>query len=129
MISRLIGAKNGNNNGQKSHRQEEDDAAEASQGAAEQGLFWELHDFMFKQTSLGAPSDQDLRGYAAAVGVDVYELEGCYDSNRYRECVNRDRQAAFPAAAAGTPTFFINGQQVSSSFEAMAAVIDEDLKS
>jgi protein-disulfide isomerase len=43
--------------------------------------------------------------------------------------VNHDRQAAFSAGAAGTPTFFINGQQVSFSFEAMAAVIDHELNS
>ncbi len=105
------------------------DAADASQCAAEQGRFWEFHDFIYEQTPQGALSDQDLRSYAAAVGVDVAKFDACYDSNQYREYVNHDRQAAFSAGAAGTPTFFINGQQVSFSFEAMAAVIDHELNS
>lgn len=69
-------------------------AAEAAQCAAEQGRFWEFHDFIYEQTPQAALSDQDLRSYAVAVGVDVAEFEACYDSNRYREYVNRDRQAA-----------------------------------
>jgi protein-disulfide isomerase len=105
------------------------DAAEASQCAAEQGRFWEFHDFVYEQTPQGALSDQELRSYAAAVGTDVSEFDTCYDSNRYREYVNRDRQAAFAAGAAGTPTFFINGQQVSFSFDAMAAIISHELNS
>ena len=105
------------------------DAAEAAQCAAEQGQFWEFHDFIYEQTPQGALSDQDLSNYAAAIGLDSDQFEGCYDSGKYQSYVNRDRQAAFSAGAAGTPTFFINGQQVSFSFEAMAAVINQELSS
>jgi protein-disulfide isomerase len=105
------------------------DAAEAAQCAAEQGRFWAYHDYIYEQTSQGALSDQDLSNYAAAIGLDSAQFEGCYDSDKYQSYVNRDRQAAFSAGAAGTPTFFINGQQVSFSFETMAAVINQELGS
>jgi protein-disulfide isomerase len=104
-------------------------AAEAAQCASEQGRFWEYHDFIYEQTPQGALSDQDLSSYAAAIGLDDAQYQQCFDSGKYRDYVNRDRQAAFAAGAAGTPTFFINGQQASFSFDAMAAVINQELNS
>ena len=44
-------------------------AAAAAEAAARQGRFWEMHELLFgRQKALG---DDDLRGYAAQLGLDV----------------------------------------------------------
>jgi protein-disulfide isomerase len=96
-------------------------AAEAGQCAAEQGRFWNFHDFIYERTPINALAVEQLKGYASSLGIDAAQFGQCLDSGKYREYVARDQQAALVAGAAGTPTFFINGQIVSFSYESMAA--------
>jgi protein-disulfide isomerase len=104
-------------------------AAEAAQCAAEQGAFWEYHDFIYEQTRQNALSRTDLESYAAAVGLDEAAFESCLDSGRFKEFVQRDLRAAQSAGARGTPTFLINGEQAFPSYESMSATIQELLSS
>ena len=104
-------------------------AAEAAQCAAEQGAFWEYHDFIYEQTRQNALSRSDLENYAAAIGLDEAAFEGCLDSGRFKELVQRDLRAAQSAGARGTPTFLINGEQAFPSYESMSATIQEILGS
>ena len=104
-------------------------AAEAGQCASEQGRFWEYHDFIYEQTPQNALANDDLKGYAQAIGLNSTEFDRCLDSDKYRSYVSRDQQAAIAAGAAGTPTFFINERLVSFSFESMAATIQHELES
>ncbi len=103
-------------------------AAEAGQCAAEQGAFWEYHDYIYEQTPEGALSRDDLRRYAAAVGLDEAQFDDCLSSGRFEELVRRDMRAAQEAGARGTPTFLINGQQAFPSYESMSATINAILQ-
>jgi Na+/H+ antiporter NhaA len=82
-------------------------AAEASEAAANQGAFWELHDLLLAhQDDLKLP---DLLGYAEELGLDVQRFE---DDLRTREGAARiagDVDSADLSGVSGTPTFFING--------------------
>ena len=100
-------------------------AAEAAQCAAEQGAFWQYHDFIYEQTRQNALSRPDLESYAAAIGLDEAAFESCLDSGRFKEFVQRDQRAAQSAGARGTPTFLINGEQAFPSYESMSATIQE----
>ena len=104
-------------------------AAEAGQCASEQGQFWAYHDYIYEQTPIGALSIDQLRSYAVAIGLDTTQFNQCIDSGKYGSYVARDQQAAISAGARGTPTFYINGQQVGFSFENMAATIEQALGS
>ena len=104
-------------------------AAEAGQCASEQGQFWAYHDFIYEQTPLAALSPDQLKSYATAIGLDGDQFNQCLDSGQYASYVSRDRQAAFSAGAAGTPTFYINGQIVSFSYDSMAVAIEAALNS
>ena len=104
-------------------------AAEAGQCASEQGQFWDYHDNIYEQTPLAALSPDQLKSYAAAIGLDTDQFNQCLDSGQYTSYVSRDRQAAFAAGAAGTPTFYINGQIVSFSYDSMSAAIQATLNS
>jgi protein-disulfide isomerase len=84
-------------------------AAEASEAAARQGAFWEMHDLLFDhQGDLRAP---DLVRYAEQLGLDV---------ERFREDLRRhvgaariaeDVDSADLSGVSGTPTFFVNGRR------------------
>jgi Na+/H+ antiporter NhaA len=84
-------------------------AAEASEAAAEQGAFWELHDLLLDhQDALLMP---DLLGYAREIGLDVERFED--DTRKHAEAgrVAADVDSADLSGVSGTPTFFINGRR------------------
>ena len=88
-------------------------AAEAGRCAFEQAnaKFWALHDKMFQnQDHLTVP---DLKAYATQVGLDSTRFDACLDSGRTADRVGVDFQAGLDAGLPGTPTFFINGYQMS----------------
>jgi protein-disulfide isomerase len=99
-------------------------AAEAGQCASEQGHFWTFQDFIYERTPINALSVEQLKGYASSIGLETSQFDQCLDSGKYKSYVARDQQAAVSAGAAGTPTFFINGQVVSFSYESMQAAIN-----
>lgn len=104
-------------------------AAEAGQCASEQGQFWSYHDLIYEQTAPGALSMDELKGYAAAVGIGSDQFNQCLESGKYRDYVSRDQSAAAAAGARGTPTFYINGDIVDFFYESMEAKILEELNS
>ena len=104
-------------------------AAEASQCAAEQGAFWDYHDYIYEWTQEGALSREDLQFYAEAIALDAEAFSSCLESGRFREVVEQDLRAAQDAGARGTPTFLINGQQAFPSYQSISATIQEILDS
>lgn len=85
-------------------------AAEATQCAADQGAFWEYHDYLYEQVSPSQLSPSALKAYAANLGLDAQAFSDCLDAGRYQAYVQRDMQAALDLGARGTPSFFVNGQ-------------------
>ena len=91
-------------------------ASEAAEAAGSQGRFWELHDLMFKRQQ--ALEADDLRRYAANVGLrlDPFDRELAEGSHAAR--VERDRQSGLAAGVAGTPTLFVDGRIYRGSYDA-----------
>ena len=84
-------------------------AAEASEAAAAQGAFWEVHDAMLAhQDQLGEP---DLVALATSLGLDGNALVEALRTRRFAARVAEDVRTADASGVAGTPTFFINGQR------------------
>lgn len=102
-------------------------AAEASLCAADQGKFWELHDWMFSQPNQLA--EAQLIEQAGALGLDVERFKQCLTGGEKAALVNRDVQAAQELGISGTPAFVINGRMVMGAqpFEAFKEVIDDEL--
>ena len=89
-------------------------AAEASEAAAAQGRFWEMHDQLFdNQAHLQLPR---LRQIAEALGLDVRrfseELEDHVHLPRIRQNVAEGQRLSVRA----TPTFYVNGTLCDVSF-------------
>jgi Na+/H+ antiporter NhaA len=84
-------------------------AAEASEAAARQGAFWEMHDLLLdNQDALRA---EDLRGYAERVGLDGERFDRDMEADAGAAAIADDVDGADLSGVSGTPTFFINGQR------------------
>jgi protein-disulfide isomerase len=81
-------------------------AAEASEAAAHQGRFWEMHDLLFEhQEALEA---EDLYGYAESAGLDLSSFKDDLHGRVYASRVLCDVKAGRRSGVTGTPTFFLN---------------------
>jgi protein-disulfide isomerase len=84
-------------------------AAEASEAAAEQGAFWEMHDLLLAhQDALRLP---DLVDYAGELGLDGERFSAAMAKHVGAARVAEDVDGADLSAVSGTPTFFINGRR------------------
>ena len=84
-------------------------AAEASEAAADQGAFWEMHDLL-----MGHQGDllmRDLVRYAADIGIDAGRLRDYLARRVGAARVAEDVDSADLSGVSGTPTFFINGRR------------------
>ncbi|OGH06986.1 MAG: hypothetical protein A2W22_00720 [Candidatus Levybacteria bacterium RBG_16_35_11] len=88
-------------------------AAEASECANEQGKFWEMHDYLFKNQSgenQGGFSKENLKKFAAALGLNTTQFNSCLDTDKYAKAVDDDLAAGQKVSVSGTPTTFVNGK-------------------
>src|SRR5215467_5359068 len=84
-------------------------AAEASEAAAAQGAFWEMHDTLLRHQDALRPGD--LIGYAADLGLDTERFTRDLRTDAFAARVAEDVDTADLGSVSGTPTFFINGQR------------------
>jgi Na+/H+ antiporter NhaA len=84
-------------------------AAEASEAAAEQGSFWEMHDLLLDHQNRLTPGE--LIGYAEQLGLDVERFADQMRSHGGATHVAEDVDGADLSGVSGTPTFFINGRR------------------
>jgi protein-disulfide isomerase len=84
-------------------------AAEASEAAAAQGKFWEMHDLLFEHQN--RLDDKSLLGYARQLGLDLDRFTQDMREHTYGERVKEDFSSGLRSGANGTPTFFINGDR------------------
>ena len=102
-------------------------AAEAARCAGDQGKFWQYHDILYsKAPKLG---EADLKAYAKEVGLDSASFDGCLASRKHKGVVQQDLAEGADLGLTGTPSFFINGREISGAqpLEAFAAIIDDEL--
>jgi len=82
-------------------------AAEAAEAAAAQGRFWEMHDLLYEHQS--RLEDQDLRGYAEGLGLDVERFDRELADHVHAARVRDDFMSGVRSGVNGTPTFYVNG--------------------
>ena len=102
-------------------------AAEAARCAYEQGKFWEYHDKLYANSPKA--SADDLKSYGKEVGLNVDSFDRCFASGKYKAVVQKDLNEGAQLGLSGTPTFFINGREISGNLplKAFEAIIDEEL--
>jgi len=84
-------------------------AAEASEAAAAQGKFWEMHDLLLDHQ--GAVRIPHLVQYAEDIGLDVQRFSDHLRRHAGVARMTEDVDSADLSGVSGTPTFFINGRR------------------
>jgi protein-disulfide isomerase len=98
-------------------------AAEATEAAAAQGKFWEMHDQLLDHQ--GALNARDLVRYAAEVGLNVERFTRDMRKHAGEAKIAADVDSADLSGVSGTPTFFINGRRHHGAYdiETLAAAV------
>jgi len=90
-------------------------AAEASEAAAAQGNFWEMHDMMLAhQSDLTLPA---ILGYAKDLGLDIDRFKEHLRKRKGASRIAEDVESADLSGVSGTPTFFINGHRHQDAYD------------
>ena len=90
-------------------------AALAAEAAADQGKFWQMHDYLFHhQHTL---EDADLAEHAEAVGLDMQQFTRDMTDRHTLARIEEDLESGARSGVQGTPTFFINGVLYLGSWE------------
>jgi protein-disulfide isomerase len=94
-------------------------AALASEAAAAQGKFWEMHDVLLENQ--GHLKTNHLRGYARRLELDPARYEAEMEDQLYLQRVREQIDGGGKSGVRGTPTFFVNGaiQDVSFGLQAL----------
>ena len=102
-------------------------AAEAARCAGDQGKFWEYHDRLYANSPKAGV--EELKSYAKELGLNVTSFDQCVASGKFKGLVQKDLSEGAQLGLTGTPTFFINGRELSGAqpVDAFAAIIDEEL--
>ena len=108
-------------------------AAEASECANEQGRFWDYHDKVFEEQAgenQGAFSKDNLKRFAAELGLDTEQFDQCLDSGEYRSKVRQEVNEAQRRRINSTPSVLVNGQLVQngSSYQVLQAAVESALR-
>ena len=96
-------------------------AAAAAEAAALQGRFWEMHDLLYHRQQ--ALEDDDLRGYAAELGLDVERFDRDRAADPVLRRVARDMSSGIASGQVlGTPTLFIDGVVHAGGYDASSLI-------
>lgn len=108
-------------------------AANAVECANEQGKFWDLHNYLYKNQ----PSESDTSMYnvdtlaiaAGTLGMNTDKFKSCLSSNKFQSNVDKDFSEGGKAGVNGTPATFVNGVLISGAvpYAQFKAAIDAEL--
>lgn len=103
-------------------------AAKASEAAALQGKFWEMHDILYDKQdewSKGLNARDYFLTYATTLGLNTVKFTQDMESKAVEEKILAEYKEGVTLGIQGTPTFFINGKMIESprNLEAFNALI------
>lgn len=108
-------------------------AAYASEAAAKQGRFWEMHNLIFENQqdwSEKNPADSIFEGYAKQLGLDMERYKIDVKDPQIAQKVAQQLASGEKLNVTGTPTFYLNGKQIrGTDLDSFKKLIDEQLKS
>jgi protein-disulfide isomerase len=82
-------------------------AAQAAEAAAEQAMFWPMHDVLFDRRH--ALEVADLAAYATELGLDVERFEEGLAYEAFADAVHADQRSGISSGVTTTPAIFVNG--------------------
>jgi len=95
-------------------------AAQASEAAAAQGAFWEMHDALYGLR--GRLGLDDVVAAAAGIGLDAERVRAEIEAGVHAARVQADVESGNKGGVPGTPTFFANGVRHDGAFDAQSLI-------
>lgn len=107
-------------------------SARVAESAGKQGKFWEMHDLLFNNQDAwtNSPDATPLfASYAQSLNLDINKFVQDVNSSNIDNKINSDYEDGTKQGILGTPTFFINGKQISSpsSYEEFKKIIETEI--
>lgn len=90
-------------------------AAEASEAAAAQGAFWEMHDLLLDHQ--GDLKPRDLLTYAEQLDLDLDRYRDDLQRHAHAPRIEEDVDSADISGVTGTPTFFVNERRHDGAYD------------
>ncbi len=89
-------------------------AAQASECARDQGMFWEYHDALFAASKVGTDvgKPENLKAIASQTGLERQGFDSCLDTQAKKQVVDADIREASAKGVTGTPTFYVAGTKM-----------------
>lgn len=90
-------------------------AAEASECAADQGMFWPYHKIVFDSVNEWTRSTDPAKifiSYAEKLRLDVPRFKQCYESGEKKSIVDSNQEEGRRFHISGTPTVILNGKKI-----------------
>lgn len=108
-------------------------AGEAAECAAEQGKFWEYHDYLYSHQGAensGTFSKNKLEEIANTLALNSTQFSLCLETDKYSQKVSQDLSDGRALGVNSTPTFFLDGEKIVgiSSYADFKSKIDSKLK-
>jgi NhaA family Na+:H+ antiporter len=89
--------------------------ARATEAAARQGRFWEMHDWLYEQEP--PISQRDVSGFVRSLGLDMERFERDLESDETRRRVAEDAAEGKRSGVTGTPSVFIDGARYDGAWD------------
>lgn len=107
-------------------------ASQATFAAGKQGKFWEMHDLLFQNQAAWSESSDALsviNQYAAQLGLNQEQFALDLNGKEAIEFISAQANGGAQAGISGTPTFFINGKQITNpaTYEEFSKVVEQEL--
>lgn len=109
-------------------------AARASRCAADQGMYWEYHDDLFRNQARWAPLTNPVSTfveYAETLGLDEGDFRSCLNSDRHAELVTANMELGNQLGVNGTPSIYVeqggSARRVGADFQTLSRYIESIL--
>ncbi len=109
-------------------------ASLAAECAAEQDKFWQMYDKLFASKKANKLYTGQFKQDAVDIGLDAAKFNQCLETKKYQDKISEQMSAGKEAGAIGTPTIFVNGEQIAGAapfedYVALDGVDEEGMKS
>ncbi len=109
-------------------------AARASRCAADQGMYWEYHDNLFRNQARWAPLTNPVSTfveYAETLGLNEGDFRSCLNSDRHAELVTANMELGNQLGVNGTPSIYVeqggSARRVGADFQTLSQYIESIL--
>lgn len=106
-------------------------SARAAEAAGMQGKFWQMHDLLYDNQSQWSESNNSIpffKQYAKQLGLNAAQFDKDYASGAVNDAINADKAAGNKLNVSGTPTFFLNGKQLSTNQSGSLSAFEKTIK-